>query len=167
MIGRKTIFPDGRKRLAFGQSVIDKFTEEHPEMVQRARRFSRVTETDKKNIIRRITKLAADSGLSRHKIIDQVASEEGKAHETVRQILKEYEQKHPAKAIFSGRPEPISAGEAAELYRLFKQGTPVKELTQRFEITRSSVYRLVNVRRARTVLGAKIEFIYSEEFDQS
>ncbi|HEX42195.1 MAG TPA: sigma-70 family RNA polymerase sigma factor [Phycisphaerales bacterium] len=167
LVGRKAIFPDGRRRLAFSQSVVDRFAAEHADAIRRAGRFLRTTEAQKSAIVRRARSLAGDARLSRHKIIGQVAAEYGKAHETIRYTLKRYEQEHPDKPVFQGRGKPVSPAEAAEVYRLFRLGTPIKELMQRFAITRSSVYRLVNLRRARLILGAKIDFVPSAEFDNA
>jgi len=167
LVGRKAIFPDGRRRLAFGKAIVEQFAAEHADTVRRAGRFSRTTESDKSAIVRRARVLAADSRLSRHRIIGQVAAEYGKARETIRYTIKRYEQEHPDRPVFQGRGTPVSPAEAAEVCRLFRLGTPVGELMQRFAITRSSVYRLVNVRRARLILGAKVEFVPSPEFDNA
>ncbi len=164
LVGRKAIFPDGHRRLAFSGTAVDTFAAEHAPSVRRASRFSRITQAEKSAIIRRARALASESQLSRHKIIDQIAGEHGKAHETIRYTVKKYEQEHPDKPVFRDTPGTVSVSEAADLYRLFRQGTPVKELMQRFRITRSSVYRLVNVRRARVILAAKVDFVASHEF---
>jgi len=50
------------------------------------------------------------------------------------------------------------------MYRLFKQGSNVKDLMKRFNRNRSSIYRIINRRRAKALLARKIEFIPSDEF---
>ncbi len=54
--------------------------------------------------------------------------------------------------------------EAAELYRLHKQGIGIQQLMARFDRSRATVYRIINQRRAMTLLAKKIEFVASEEF---
>jgi RNA polymerase sigma factor (sigma-70 family) len=54
--------------------------------------------------------------------------------------------------------------EAAELYRLHKQGIAVRQLMARFDRSRATVYRLINQRRAMNLLARKIDFVPSEEF---
>jgi len=58
----------------------------------------------------------------------------------------------------------MSPAQAAELYKLYKQGVRVKELMRRFDRSRSSIYRIVNRRRAKALVARRIEFIASNEF---
>ena len=165
LIARKSVFSDGRKRLAFRQSAVDKFIADHPDLIGRAKSFERVTEPQKQHILKLIRKLALVGDMSRHRIIDSVATETSRAHETVRCILKEHEKAHPESHIFDRPAGPLSAADAAELYRLYKQDTSIKELMHRFGRSRSSIYRVVNIRRAKALLAKKIEFVPSSEFE--
>ncbi len=164
LIARKFIFDDGKKRYGFLQSAVDKFVKEKPNLVGRAKNFARLTNGEKQLIIKQATALAGRTRLSRYQIINQTAAKVGRAHETVRYIILNYEESNPDKPIFKRPAGVISASQAGELYKLFKQGCSVKELMRRFNRSKSSIYRLINLRRARSLLGRKIEFITSDEF---
>ncbi|MHC4153576.1 MAG: sigma-70 family RNA polymerase sigma factor [Planctomycetota bacterium] len=161
---RKYVFADGRKRFGFLQSSVDGFLEKNPGLVSKARDFVRLTKKDRQRIIRQACALARKKGMSRHQVIARVAEQTGRAHETVRYTLMNYEKANPQKRILGKLFGAMDPHEAAELYKLYKQGCSLPELTERFGRSRSSVYRLINVQRAKAILGRKIEFIASDEF---
>jgi RNA polymerase sigma factor (sigma-70 family) len=164
LVARKFVFGDGKKRLGFLQSAVDKFLKDNPDFIAKAKNFQRLTENEKQQIIKQASALAAKTTLSRFQIIDQVASKLGKAHETIRYIIQNYETANPNKPVFSKHHYVVGPAEIAELYKLFKQTTPIKELMSRFDLSRSSIYRLINQQRAKMLLAKKIEFVPSSEF---
>ena len=66
--------------------------------------------------------------------------------------------------IFSKPSGVVDTAAAGEIYKQYKQGCDIGELMERFSRSRSSIYRIINVRRARMLLAKKIEFVASEEF---
>jgi len=164
LLARKFIFDDGKKRFAFLQSAVDKFFEKNPNLIAKAKNFVRLTDKEKQMIIKQALALAAKTTMSRHQVISRVAEQIGRAHETVRYTIISYEKANPQKHIFSRPSGVINPAQAAELYKLFKQGCSIKELMERFNRTKSSIYRIINRRRAKALLARKIEFTTSEEF---
>ena len=161
---RKFIFDGGKKSLGFLQSTVDRFLQVNPDLIARAKTFIRLTKDQKQQLIKQAAALAASTKMSRHQVINQVAAKVGRAHETVRYTLANYEKAHPDKPIFKRPAGVINSTQAAELYKLFKQGTSIRELMRRFNRSRSSIYRLINKRRAKAILAKKVEFIPSDEF---
>jgi len=164
LLARRYIFDDGRKRLGFPESEVFWFFEHNPGLVSRASRFTRLSKKQKQWIIKKAFVLASGAELSRHQVINRIAQQSGRAHETIRSILIEFEKSHPRKPIFHKPPGVIDPAGAAELYRLHNQGISLKELMTRFNRSKSSIYRIINSRRARELLARKIEFIASDEF---
>jgi len=164
LIARKFVFDDGKKRLGFLQSAVDKFLKENPNLIAKAKIFKRLTKKEEQLIIKQARALSAKTTLSRYQIIDQIAAKLGKAHETIRYTLLNYEKAHPDKPISHEPPGVVSPAEAAELYKIFKQGCDVKELMSRFGRSKSSIYRIINQQRARALLVRKIGFVASDEF---
>ncbi len=164
LLARKFRYRDGGRRYGFLESTVERFVQENPNLVDQARRFKRLTAKQRQQIVRQARTLAAKTPASRHQIIEQICTKMGIAHETVRYTLQEYEKEHPANVVFqrpSGRMKPT---EAAEMYRLHKQGIGIQQLMARFDRSRATVYRIINQRRAMTLLAKKIEFVASEEF---
>ncbi|MHC4705553.1 MAG: sigma-70 family RNA polymerase sigma factor [Planctomycetota bacterium] len=166
LLARKFVFDDGKKRLGFPQSTVDRFLQKNPDLTAKAKSFARLTNKEKQTILKRAAALAAKTQMSRRHIIIQIAKQTGRAHETIRYIIEDYEKTNPGKTL-PGKPlGPIKPVQAAELFRLFKQGAGIKELMGRFHRSRSSIYRIINVRRAKAILVKKVEFIPSDEFLQ-
>ena len=164
LVALKYIFEDGLKRLGFLQSTVDRFLKANPELISRATSFTRLTDKQRKKVIRRAATLAARSKMFRKGIIDKIAAEIGKTSETVRYTIMNYEKANPDRVVFDKPSGVIDSARAAELYKLFKQGCDIKELMRRFGRSKSSIYRIINKRSARALLAEKIEFIDSEEF---
>jgi len=164
LVARKYIFDDGIRRLGFLQSTVDEFLTTHPELAGKAKNFSRLSDQQKQQIVKLAAKLAAGTNLSRYQIIDRISAKTAKCHETIRYTLLNYEDANPDRAIFKKSTGVITPAQAAEIYRLFKQGCNIKELMTRFDRNKSSIYRIINRRRAKVLLGRKIEFVDSDEF---
>jgi len=164
LMARKFIFDDGKKRFGFLQSAVDKFLKANPALTASAKSFTRLTNKDKHAIIKQAATLAAKTSMSRYRIIDRIAAETGKSHETVRYTILNYEKAHPDKPIFARGSGVINSVQAGEIYRLFRQGGSVKELIRQFNRSKSSIYRIINTKRARAILAQRIEFIASDEF---
>ncbi len=161
---RKFIFEDGKKCLGFTQPALDRFIEAHPNLIAKAKTFVRLTDSQKQQIIKQAAALAAGTKLSRHQVINRIADKTDRAHETIRLTLLNHEKEHPDRPIFKKPFGVVDSAQAAELYKLFKQGTDIRELMKRFHRSRSSIYRLINLRRAKALLAIKIEFVPSKEF---
>lgn len=166
LIALKFIFDDGVKRFGFFKSTVDKFLMENPDLAANAKTFTRLMPKQKQRVIKRAGRLAERTQLSRHQIISKIAAEIGRSRETIRSTLVNYEKRHPDKPIFRKPPGVTAPEQAAEIYKLFKQGCDTKELMKRFNRSKSSIYRIVNKRRAKVLLLKKIEFIASDEFLQ-
>lgn len=164
LISRKYIFPDGKKRFGFKQSDLDNFIGKNHPASKRALSFKRLTEPEKRQIIQAAIKYAADPHLSRCRIIAKLAAEFNRAHETVRYILLNFEKNNSDKTIFLRPPGVISTAQTAEIYKLYQQGAPIPELVQQYSRNKSSIYRLINTKRAKALLAKKIEYIPSPEF---
>jgi len=161
---RKVIFADGGKRFGILQSSVDSFVKANPGIVSNAGSLRRLTNKEKQAIIRRAKALSGKRRLSHYQIIEEISRISGRSHETIRYTIFNYDKAHPAKRVFAGSPSMLGPGAAGELYRLYRQGCSVQELMNRFGRSRSSIYRIVDLRRAKSLLGRKIEFIASDEF---
>ena len=164
LIARKFIFDDGKKRFGFLQPAVNKFLKANPNLIAKAKSFTRLTKKQKQQIIKQASALAAKTTMSRYQIIEKIANQIGKVHETVRYTILNYEKANPDKPIFREPSGVINPAQAAEIYKLFKQGCSAKELMKSFDRSKSSIYRIINLRRAKIILARKIEFVTSDEF---
>ena len=164
LIAKKFIFEDDKKRYGFQQSTLDEFFKVNPNLVNNAKIFTRLSDKHKQQVLTKAAELANTSNLSRRRIISQIASSLGRAHETIRYILVNYEKTNPDKPIFKKPSGVINSVQTSDIYKLHKQGSSITELMRRFNRSKSSIYRIINQRRSRILLARKIEFIDSNEF---
>jgi RNA polymerase primary sigma factor len=161
---RKFIFADDRKKFGFLQSNVDSFLNANRDVIERASRFTQLSEEERQQIIKRAAALAAQQNMSRRRIIKQIAAEFGRADETVRYTLVNYENSRPDTKIFKKPAGVVGPKDAAVIYKLFNEGVKVSEMMAKFNRSKSSIYRIINARRARRLLAEPIEFIASDEF---
>ena len=162
---RKYVFEDGRKRLGFLWSAVEKFLGQNRRLAEKAGRFTRLSAEQRQGVIEQAQELSIQTKMSRRQIIARIASETARGQETIRCVLSAYEKAHPDKAGLMRKAWGLlGPAEAAEVDRLHKQRTSIKELTGWFSRSRSSIYRILKQRRAQALLAKKIEFIQSEEF---
>ncbi len=162
--GRIYRFEDGRKRLGFAESSVTAFGQAHGELVQRAKRFSLLSYSEKRRIIELAKEIRSVKGGRREPVLREISQRLGRSRETVRTILMEYDRKHPDQPIFDTPFGRIGARERSQLCKLCQQGASHRELTERFGISRSSIHRIVNQRRAEELMRLKLSFIDSPEF---
>ncbi|TFG50958.1 MAG: sigma-70 family RNA polymerase sigma factor [Candidatus Brocadiia bacterium] len=163
---RYFVFKDGKKKLGFTQSKIDEFIRGNPQIVSKARQFHRMVNEEKQNIIQEARRLAQNHMISRRQVYEEIAKKTGRSTETIRIILLKYETANPENRIFEKSAGVITSAQATEIYKLSLQGCGITELMERFARSRSSIYRIINQKRAKAILSGKVEFIDSDEFLQ-
>lgn len=161
--GRYT-FPDGTKKNAFRKKHLDRFVQDHPELVKKAEGFSKVAQLEKDKIVQQARLLVEQRQISRQAAIIEISRQTCRSRDTVRRILIEYEKDPAGTPIFSRPAGVISSRQEKEIYRFFKANTPIEELMQKFYRSKSSIYRIINKRRIRELRKAKIDYMANDEF---
>lgn len=166
LVARKFIFEDGENRIGFLESSVKQFLDANGTIIAKAKKFARLTNKEKQQIIKEAAKLAVNGQMSPHQIIVHLALKTARAVETVRYVIMGYEKAHPDKPVFGGYRGVISPSQSGEIYKLYRQGVKIKDLTGRFNRNASSIHRIINQHRAKNLFARKIEFIVSKEFGE-
>ncbi len=163
--GRIYIFEDGKKRKGYADSAVRQFEREHPDLLKRSARFTKLDAAEKRRIYQMACELAAaQHPQTRNDVLRQISERTGRARETIRYVLLQQEkQAGQSDALPSSRGRS-GAREAAQVYKLRRQGVSIGELAERFKKSRSSLYRMINQSRARELSHRKIDYIDSPEF---
>lgn len=164
LVARRFIHDDYKKRLGFLQSSVDAFVEQNRQLVSNAKYFNRLSAKEKKQIIDMTGELGSQKEMSRHRVIEKIAKELGRSLEAIRYTVMNYEKKHPNRKLFKKPAGVIGSAESREIYKLYRQGVPVSELMKRFYRSKSSIYRIIQTRRAKALLSRRVDFIASDEF---
>ncbi len=164
LVGCLYVFADGKKRMGFLESEVDEFCRANPELVAKARIFSQLSAQEKQRIVELARDITAQGKVNRHQVGKEIAAVSGRVVETIRYILVDYEKNNPNKPIFKKPAGVVGSKEAALIYKLHEQSVGIKELMVKFHRSRSSIYRILNTRKAKTLLGRKVTFMDSTEF---
>jgi RNA polymerase sigma factor (sigma-70 family) len=163
--GQIFLFADGKKRLGFPESSLDQFRAVNSKLIEDAKHFRLLSKAEKNAIVDAFEKLAQKNPkFSRNQIIAQLISQTGRARETLRYVLADYEYKQPDKPLLIARKQRLTAKEAGQIFKLYRQGIRVRELMMRFTKTRPAIHHIIIQYWIRELQTKKIEYIPSDEF---
>ena len=154
-----------RKRIGFLRSSVERFVAEHAEDVARGASFTQLSDVEKEEIVNRARRLAR-VGASPAEISRRVARHMGRAIETIRYTLKNYDVQHPEAAIFPNAPSALSEEVKKEIFGGFRNGISVDRLARRYYRTRTSIYRVIAEIRAKLLIEQPIDFMYDKSFEK-
>lgn len=166
LIGWRFRFGDGRVRLAFPERCVRRFVAENAALVRRGSSFSQLSDAERDGITTRAAELVAAGEKTINAVAKQVASEMGRAVETIRLILKSYDEARPGQGLFNRSPAYQVAGDERllALWEGYLEGQNVESLAKRFERPIPWVYAQLTELRARDRKSKAVDFIDSEEF---
>jgi RNA polymerase primary sigma factor len=162
LVSRRFVL-DGRKRVGFLQSSVDRFVEHNRERVRRGSQFSQLTDEERAMIIERARRLARAGGCPAD-VTKRLARKMCRSTETIRYTLKQFDHDHPDAAVFPESHEPLRPDTKQKIYQQYQHGEPVEVLAKRFCRTRTSIYRIIAEMRARRIMELPLEYIPSEVF---
>ncbi|MGA2034912.1 MAG: sigma-70 family RNA polymerase sigma factor, partial [Thermoguttaceae bacterium] len=162
LISRRFVL-DGRKRVGFLASSVDRFVARNSDKVRRAGSFSQLSEGERMTIIRRARRLARAGGCPAE-ITHRLARRTGRSPETIRYTLKQFDADHPEIAVFPDSHVPLRLETKRKIYQQFHRGESADALAKRFCRTRASIYRIVGEMRAQRLFELPLDYIPNENF---
>jgi RNA polymerase primary sigma factor len=162
LISRRFVM-DGRKRVGFLQSSIDRFVERNKEKVHRGAQFTQMTDEERGTIIERARRLAR-AGASPADVSRRLSKKTGRSTETIRYTLRQFDRDHPDAAVFSENRGPLQSDARRKIYQQYQHGESVEALARRFHRTRTSIYRIIAELRAQRIMDLPLECIPNELF---
>ena len=165
LVSRRFVF-DGRKRVGFLKSSVDRFAAQNEERVRRGAQFSQLSDSERDRIIERARRLAAVGGCPAE-VTRRLARRMGRSIETIRYTLKQFDQDHPDLAIFPEASGPLSEESKKKIYQQYRRGGSVESLAKRFCRTKTSIYRIINEMRAKRILELPLDLIPNPTFSRA
>jgi len=166
LVSWKFMGPGGRLRIGFRKSSLERFATRNPEQVKSAGEFSRLVPEERREIIRRARRLSLFCHCCLFEVSKRIARKLGRAVETVRLTIKDYDREHPGARLFPDAGEPLQHRDRRLMYQSHQRGVSVHALAKRFCRTRSSIYRIITEERARELLREPIDYMPSPEFER-
>lgn len=156
---------DGRRRVGFLQSSVERFIEHNGNRVERGARFSQLTDEERATIIERARRLAHAGGRP-SEITRRIARKTGRSTETIRYTLRQFDRDHPDAAVFPENHGPLQSEARRKIYQQYQHGESVETLAQRFGRTRTSIYRIIAEMRAARIMELPLDFIPNDVFSR-
>ena len=152
-----------RRRVGFPESFVERFAVIHSSRIARGSEFSQLSDSDRENIIRRARRLARH-GASLTEVIGRIAGKTGRSKETIRYLIRQFDESYPESAVFRSRSAKLSEADRRDIFRAVRSGIPVRHLTTQYGRTRSSIYRIATQQRVQALLDQSIEFMPADDF---
>ncbi len=154
---------EGRKRVGFLHSSVERFVARNRDRVRRGERFSQLSTDERAEIIERARRAAA-SGASLSEVSRQVSVALGRSVETIRYTLKNHDRKHPELAVFPDFRPTLTDGDRAAIYQQFQRGTGLSQLTRQYARSRNAIVRIINQQRAAAMMLMPLDFVTNDQF---
>lgn len=155
---------EGRKRVGFLNSSVDRFVSQNKKRVERGERFSQITDGERDDIIDRARRIAA-TGANLSEVARTVATEVNRSTETIRYTIKNFDRQFPKMAVFPDQREVLSDEDRRAMYQQHNRGVSTVVLAKRYGRIRSSIVRILNEQRAIKIFELPLDFIPNVEFD--
>jgi RNA polymerase primary sigma factor/RNA polymerase sigma factor len=155
---------DGRKRLGFLESSVNRFVRRHPQRVARGARFRRLSDVERRRIIDRARRLAGE-GFSAGEVITKLTEETGRSDQTIRSTIRRFDKRHPQRAVFPNAG-PLDEATKESIYTRYRAGTSVSSLAKRFHRSQSMIRQIIRRMRARRIFELPLKYVPSPEFEE-
>jgi len=144
---------------------VRRFVARNVNLVVRGSAFSQLTQQEREGVIARARELAADGQRTVNAVARVLAGETGRAVETIRLILKQFDEAHPRSGIFNRSRLDLEADDQRlAIWEAYVDGASVEALADRFGRPVAWVYATITQMRARELRVRKIEFVDCELF---
>ena len=148
LVSRRLVF-DGRKRVGFLRSSVDRFVRNNQDRVERGARFSQLTDEQRVELLDQARRMAGE-GHCQAEVARKLADRSGRSVETIRAALRQFDKENRDLAIFPDLTGPLTEAQKQKIYRDFRRGVSVERLMKRYTRTKTTIYRVDwrNPRRA-------------------
>jgi RNA polymerase sigma factor (sigma-70 family) len=164
LVSRRLVF-DGRKRVGFLRSSVDRFVRNNAERVERGARFSQLTDEQRDEFVERARELA-QAGRSQSEIARELAERTGRSVETIRTALRQHDMENPDRAIFPSGTGPLTDVQKENIFQAYRRGLTVDRLCRDYNRTKTTVYRVINEMRAARIQELPLDFIDNPRFSR-
>ena len=149
---------DGRRRVGFLSSTVERFIRDNPLRIERGSRFSQLSGEEHDKIISWARRLAL-AGACPADVHLRIASRLGRSVETIRYTVKRHDQDHPEDAVFPAADGRLRAEACGRIYEQHLRGESIESIARRYHRSKASIYRVILAQRAEHVKQLPLEFI--------
>jgi RNA polymerase primary sigma factor/RNA polymerase sigma factor len=162
LVSRRLLF-DGRKRVGFLRSSVDRFVRANAVRVERGAKFSQLNDEQRNELVADARRMA-EQGFGRAEAARHLADRTGRTVETIRAALRHHDEQNPATPLFADDSGPITAAQRERLLDDHLAGTSVERLMKRHAKSKTTIYRLLAEARYERVMRLPLDFIPNPRF---
>ena len=157
---------EGKRRLLFRWSEVERFVARNAARVERGARFERMEASERDSILERV-RAFANEGFGLLQASRRAAREFGRAVETVRALVKNHDRTSPRAALYPARTGPFDRLTKWDIYSSYRRGQSVENIAKSHQRSRNSVYRVIHEVRAQRLAELNIDLISSPAFEDA
>jgi RNA polymerase primary sigma factor len=165
LVSRRFLFDGKRKRVGFLRSSVERFVTQNESRVKRGERFSLISDEERREMIERARRLVRAGGCPTE-VAKRIARHLNRSFETVRSVLKQYDEQNPHHALFPEQTGVLTDEVKLRIYQQHRRGESAEALSRKFCRSKTVVYNIINEMRARRILELPLDFIPNETFEQ-
>jgi RNA polymerase primary sigma factor len=166
LAARRFIFADGKRRVGFMLTSVERYLAAHREQVGSATNLSAVSDAEHGQILRR-ARLLAIGGASLDDIARRVARKVNRSPLTVQHLIRKHDTEQPETAIAAIAGEPIGDAERSRILRLNRKGVALRRIARRVGRRRTAIYRILLQDRLDRLAERKVRFIDDPLYHQA
>jgi RNA polymerase primary sigma factor len=159
LAARRFIYPDGKRRVGFLLSSVERFFSAHRDQVERGTTFSQVDRPERLEILRRARRLAEVCRCCQGEITRRIGRRLNRSPLTILHTIRKHDQEQPSAAIFPHAAKPLDETDRARILRAYRHGESLATLARQAGRTRSAIYRTIIEERIARLSRRKMRFI--------
>lgn len=163
LVSRRFLF-DGRKRVGFLKSSVDRFIRSNENRIQRGTRFTQLTTEEKDRIIDRVKRLS-DEGKCPSEVIKIISRWSGRSLETIRYTLRDYDRENPDSPLFPHAQGTLPEELKERIYDLYLSGHSLEKLSKRYCRPKTIIEKIIAEVRVNRIEALPLDYIDNEQFE--
>jgi RNA polymerase primary sigma factor/RNA polymerase sigma factor len=162
LVARKFLI-DGRKRIGFLSSSVERFASGNRNRILRGSRFRQMTDEERTQIVAGARELVAE-GCGMNDIAGRLAANMNRSPGTIRGAIRQHDREHPDQAIFPDTSGPLSDEIRKAIFKQFRRGSTAEELAEQYGRTKTTIYRIVSKMRYQRIMKLPLDFVPNAQF---
>lgn len=155
-----------RPRIGYTARSVQVFVGRNQDLIKRGSAFQLMGDNEREAIIARARELVAGGEQTLHAVTLKLADETGRAVETIRYTLRNFDFDNPKHALFDKSEQARKVDENEVIYNAFMAGESLDALAVRFHRSVPDIGRAITSCRQAELCAEPLDYIFNESFDQ-
>lgn len=166
LVGLWCVANDERPRLCFWSRSVRAFVGRNMELVKRGASFKVMQDGERESLLKRAREIVAATGATTlHAVTQQLADETGRAIETLRYTLRNFDRDHPEQALFNNVEQSQPVEWTDVVYQAFMEGEGLSALASRWNVSTARIGEAITQGRVSELRRHPIEYMHCAAFD--